>query len=208
MPTIKITDPKYIIAGKSIDRIDVGPINFLSYCAAGDAASRGAKTDKDVAKHLFRERVMRQAKAFTADGAAVAFDLPALMSLPLPYAMALKRAINADAEDAKSCKMLSQGDGMLTPLHIELGTPLKGSAGKEIAELEFQAQTLGQLEDFVAADGQVEKTIALLAIAKPVGGDMSLQALPSWAIDQISLPDGAWIMEKVVPSFLHESKDS
>ncbi len=208
MKTIEIKTPKYLVEGREVARLEIGTIGFVSFCAAGDAAGRLAKTDLDVQKNLFRERIKRQVKAFDAKGGEVPLDDAAIRSLPLQYAMQLKKDINADPDDFKSCKMLSDGDGMLRPIHIELGQPIKGAGDKIIAELEFQAQTLGQLEDFVAAGTHTEKTLALLAVARPVGEDMTLLALPSWAIEQISLPDGAWIMDKVVPSFLFEPEAS
>lgn len=209
MITIETKNPVYNIDGQDVARLEVGTIGFLSFCEVGAKAGSASKNDSDVQKNLFRERIKRQVKAFDAAGKEIPLSDVAILSMPLPYAMRLKKDINADpVGEMKSCEMLSKGDGMLSPIHIKLGFPLKGSAGKEIAELEFQAQTLGQLEDFVAAGTDFEKTTALLKVARPVGEDMTLLALPSWALDQIALTDGAWIMENVVPSFLFEQKTS
>lgn len=209
MPTIEVKEPKYNINGRDVARLVISTISFTSFCAAGEAAGKTAKTNAEVQKNLFRERIKRQVKAFTLKDEEIPLDDAAIRAMPLPYAMQIKKDIDDDvSDDPKSCKMLSEGDGMLTPIHIELGQPLQGAGGKIIAELEFQAQTLGQLEDFVAAGTETDRTLALLAVARPVGEDMTLLALPSWAIEQIALTDGAWIMEKVVPRFLFEPKTS
>lgn len=205
MIIIETKDPKYNIDGRDIARLEVRTIGFMAFCEAGSVAGAASKNDLDVQKHLFRERIKQQVKAFDAVGKEIPLTDMAIFSMPLPYAMRLKKAINANPDEgAKSCEMLSAGDGMLTPIHIKLGYPLKSASSVVISELEFQAQTLGQLEDFLAASNDFEKTTALLKVARPVGNDISLLALPSWAIDQIALTDGAWIMDKVVPSFLFE----
>lgn len=209
MITIETKDPRYNIDGQDVAKLEVSTIGFLAFCEAGSRAGSAAKNDSEVQKHLFRERIKQQVKAFDAAGKEIALTDVGILAMPLPYAMRLKKDINADPPSGVAqCEMLSAGDGMLSPIHVKLGSPLKGGGGKEIAEIEFQAQTLGQLEDFVAAGTDFEKTLALLKVARPVGEDMTLLALPSWAIDQISLTDGAWLMEKVVPSFLFDQKTS
>lgn len=209
MITIETKDPRYNIDGRDVAKLEVSTIGFLAFCGVGARAGSAAKDDSEVQKHLFRERIKKQVKAFDAAGKEIPLTDAGILAMPLPYAMRLKKDMNADPDEGvKSCEMLSAGDGMLSPIHIKLGFPLKGAGDKEIAELEFQAQTLGQLEDFVSAGTDFEKTVALLKVARPVGEDMTLLALPSWAIDQISLTDGAWIMEKVVPSFLFDQKTS
>ena len=83
-----------------------------------------------------------------------------------------------------------------------LGTPISTGQGKDpISELEFHAQTYGDIEDVMAAPDGIQQTVKLIAlVAKPLGS--SLTALPSWAINLITVTDGITIQREILPRFL------
>lgn len=209
MNSIKTEAPAFFINDVAIKRVEISKIGFVAFCEVGDLAAEGETDQKKITNRIFRERIKRQVTAYDSSNNAVKFDDAAAYALPLKHAMAIKTALSqSDANDAvdgkpSTCKMLHKGDGMLTPIHISLGSPIKtGSEDKVIRELEFTARNLGDLEDFVSADTSLERAVALIKVASPVGPDLTISVLPTWAIDQISLEDGVWIMQNVVPSFL------
>jgi hypothetical protein len=107
-----------------------------------------------------------------------------------------------DADEAPAGKIVRDGDGMDKAITYELGTPIPTGAGKPpITELEFHASTYGDVEDIMAADNGVLQTVMMIKkLGKPLG--TSLTALPSWAIDVITISDGVFIMNEILPRFL------
>jgi hypothetical protein len=209
MNTINTEVPAFFIGEVAIKRLEIAKIGFVAFCEVGDIAADGESDQKKVTNRIFRERIKRQVTAYDASNNAIKFDDAAAYGIPLKHAMAIKTALSqSDANEPiegkpSTCKMLHKGDGMLTPIHISLGSPIKtGSEDKVIRELEFTARNLGDLEDFVSADTSLERAVALIRVAAPVGPNLTITVLPTWAIDQISLEDGVWIMQNVVPSFL------
>ncbi|QIW87518.1 tail assembly chaperone [Agrobacterium phage OLIVR4] len=74
---------------------------------------------------------------------------------------------------------------------------------ESITELEFHAKTYGDIEAVFAEDNAAEQTILFIEnIAKPITSNLKLQALPSWAVDQITPNDGIFISRFVLPRFL------
>lgn len=218
MNTLEITTttPVYTTAEHNIVALVVTPICFTAFSAAVKAAQARGKDESSIMRALFRERIKRQVKAKQANGTVVAMTDELITKMPLPYALRLKDAINEVAVDLATKKVkdidvpvqpeiITKGDGIVTPILVALGSPIQMQGGKQIAELEFLASTFGELEAAVLSDNQIERTIDLLAIAKPVGADLSLTSLPSWALDQISLEDGLWLTSQVTPSFFAEA---
>lgn len=205
MISIDTKVPVFTIGEAVIKKIEVKSLGFVAYCDIGERAAKGKTEAKQITNAIFRERIKSQVTAITSDDKRMQLDDIAVFGIPLRHALAIKEAINnSDNNPAGAvCKMLHKGDGMLTPIHISLGVPIKtGSEDKVISELEFTARNLGDLEDFVSADTELEQATALLRVAVPVGPGITLSSLPSWAADQISLEDGVWIMKNVVPTFL------
>jgi hypothetical protein len=86
---------------------------------------------------------------------------------------------------------------------------LGGITGKEsspagqITELTFIAECLGDVLPVVSANYEMEQVIALVEkLAQPIGTDVTLLRLPSWAMEQLTWEDGNAISKAVLPSFL------
>jgi hypothetical protein len=72
-----------------------------------------------------------------------------------------------------------------------------------IEELEFQAKTYGDIEAVLAEnDGGLQSLLFIENLAKPITSNLKLQALPSWAVNQITPVDGLFIANTVMPRFL------
>lgn len=202
---IEIKNPPFEIDGASIAALHVARIGFKVIAEAAASADRGP--DKDRSKRLFRERIKRQVRAETADGKQLELTDEHISLIPIPYAMPLRNALDTVLVDTGSKpEILSKGDGISQPVHLKLGSPIKVSKGDPISELEIKAETLGQLEDAIVAESSQEQALAVLAIAKPVNS--SLSTLPSWALDQITVADGVFIMTKVLPGFFGQAENS
>lgn len=196
----------WLVNDHLVETLTTKIVGFVAFGAMMTDASKTAKTEAEVQRNLFRTRIKRQVVAATKDGTIVPLDDAAISQMPIRLAVKLKAALDSASsptpDGGKSkFEVIADGDGITSSIIVRLGTPVKGAAGKEIVELEFMATTLGALEDAVLSDSAMERTVALLAIAKPLGEDMTLQVLPSWAIDQITLLDGVNIMQKVAPNF-------
>jgi hypothetical protein len=198
---IETKSPPYIHGDISISSIEIKPISFMSFATAA-VRSSGGRDEKVAQRQFFRERIKMQVTATGSTG-EVPLDDVLISMMPLKYALALKDALNVVSlvNDKGDCELIHQGDGIVSPIHIKLGTPIQAQGGKAITELEFMAGTLGDLEDAVVADHPLERTMALIKIAKPVMSEGNLMVLPSWAAEQISLSDGLWINTKISPSF-------
>ncbi len=201
MTTITITqDHPYAPSGVPTASLSVRPIGFVAYSRAMKAGA-GAKTDAELRRRTMRERVKLQVVAMGLDGKEYRLSDEDISRMPIPYATQLREEMSnvLFPADASEPEVLGEGNGVTSPIHIKLGTPIKGANGIEITELEFQAKTVAELEDVISLEGFYDQTEALIAIGKPVSGTLS--ALPSWAIDQVTLADGIFIMNKVRPSF-------
>ena len=209
MIEIKVNDPNYEINGKHITKFEVHPINFIKFANIGSMATSMESTPQGIQKRMFRERIKAQVKAINGDGSSVSLDETAVAHIPVASAMRIKTAMmnvlaNTGSEEPK---LLSEGaDGITKAIHIRLSTPItmKDSKGeKEIWELEFQAKTLSDIEDAIIADNKIDQAKAILAVARPIGPDISLTVLPSWAVEQITMQDGLWIMTNAMDPFLN-----
>ena len=201
----------YIVGDAKISRMEVHPISFVAFAELASNVQRATQgDDMAYAKRLFRSRIKAQVKAFNG-ASAVALDDILIGKMPVRLAMQVRNAItdaNVDASDDVP-KVLSQGDGVSAPIHIKLGRPINVGDGKTpLAELEIVARDLDQLEDAILAENKLEQVSAVLKIAKPVSTDVKLLSLPSWALDQISLQDGLWMMSAVLPRFFGEAESS
>ncbi|MGQ2901735.1 hypothetical protein [Neoaquamicrobium sediminum] len=202
---IEIKNPPFEIEGTSIAALEVSKIGFKQIAEVAAVADKGP--DSDRTKRLFRERIKRQVRAVTSDGQQIALKDEHIYNIPLPYAMPMRNALDAVLVNTGSkAEILSKGDGLSAPVLVKLGTPLVMGKGDPITEIEIKAETLGQLEDAIIAETSQEQAMAVLTIAKPVNS--TLQALPSWALDQITVSDGVFIMTKVLPSFFGQAENS
>lgn len=180
-----------------IDSIEVKPLPFIDLAKLWSRASKAAGS-YDV--EMQRARIVHQAH-FSAGGSRVIPDVPQLSQLPRAVAADIIKML--DAGNGRMGSQIGDGDGIVTPVHIKLGTPVEMiSNGKtiKIEELEFMAKTYGEVEDVLAADGELNKALTLLrTLAVPVG--VPLTRLPGWALDRITTADGLLVMRKVLPRF-------
>lgn len=182
---------------KVIDTITVAPLTFVDLVKLWNKAVTAPGAYE---VEMQRARIGHQAH-FMSDGKRIIPDKAQLAQLPRAVAMDIIAGLENGGEYGE---VLTEGDGITTPVHIRLGTPIEMKDGKgnvtAIAELEFVATTYGEVEEILAADGELNKTLALLrTLAAPVGS--SLTRLPAWALDRITPADGLLVMRKVLPSF-------
>ncbi|MEX0408892.1 hypothetical protein ABGN05_24950 [Aquibium sp. LZ166] len=185
-------------------------VGFIQFAKMGTIAAKAAATDNDVQKNLFRERLKRQVAVEMADGSTARLTDDTIPRLPIKAALRLKQALNDVSEETTggTPKISIDGDGISKAVMMTLGTPLSTGDGKNITDLEFIAETLADLEDAVIADNKIDQAIAIMNIAKPASGDVNLLRLPSWALDQITMTDGLFIMTRIAPRFLEVSPAS
>lgn len=206
--TIKVDDPPFIIDQHRIVRLEIEPINYFQY-AACVARARIAQARDGVEdqwkKYISRERMKVQLRAFNSSNQVVDVDDNAILQLPRKYAASV--LIGCYSHSAKPGKVLVKGDGATSPVLYQLGTPImvkrKDGSDQPITELEFSARTYGDIEDVLSETTIAGQTCALISsCAKPVGSEIMLQLLPSWAAEQITVPDGEKIADEVLKSFL------
>jgi len=181
-----------------IDGVVVRPLSFKAFADAVSEA-QNMKVPKTFEGRLKRLRLARQV-SYYVNGTVVPVGIEDIPRLPIPAARAITAKL--DDDEGKAGKIIREGDGIDKSIVYELGTPIPTGQGKPpIKELEFAAQTYGDIEDIMSAPDGIQQTAMLIAmIAKPLGH--SLQALPSWAVEQIKIGDGVTIARLVTPHFL------
>lgn len=183
---------------KLIDSATVKPISFAKFASFIQQAQQ-LKDKKTFEAKLKRVRMQQQVD-YHVNGSVISLEMDDVLKLPI----AAVRAINVhlDDDEGKVGKIIREGDGVDKAIGYELGRPIPVGQGKEpIKELEFIAKTYGDIEDVLSATDAIEQAELLIkTIAKPVHS--SLTALPSWAVEQISVADGVIIAQKVLPLFL------
>ncbi len=209
MEKISIDLVPIVMGGKSIKELQISPLNLAGFVEVADATNDlGVKGNTKWQIMNRRLRIKKQVKAIAEDGSAVSFDDLAITQIPTAYAAKLTNALGAG--QGEPGKIISQGDGVTTPILVELGSPIKfvhAGSGEEIKELEFLASTFGDIEEVLSETIPLQQALALIrTVAKPVG--TNLQVLPSWAVEQITMADGFLIQEKVLPRFLGEEEKS
>lgn len=182
----------------AIDGAIVNPLSFKQFSDfIGEA--QNMSQPKTFEARLRRLRLTKQVQYFV-NGTVVPVGVEDVTKLPIPDARAI--CAKLDEGEGKAGKIVREGDGIDKSIVYELGTPIPVGPGKPpIKELEFHAQTYGEIEDIMSAPDSIQQTTLLIStIAKPLGH--SLQALPSWAVDQIKIADGVTISRLVTPRFL------
>lgn len=190
------------------------PIGFKAYTRIVTQASAIAKDDADRRRIILRERLKAQC-GLTDE---------TLATLPIPEALRLKdeidNVLSTPGTNSPVATLLSppSADGISSAIHIQLSKPIPISPLFHISELEFLAATFGELEDAIAADAGTDRAIAMLSIATPIvmpipsakpdptnpTNPPSLMRLTSAHIEQISVDDGIFIMQNVVPRFFEQ----
>lgn len=188
-----------------ITSIQVMPLNFVAFAKIWGDVVNEARADRNASSQALmqRARIRLQAQFMEGDKRIVP-DAAQLSQLPLRVAKQIVNSLDEGEGDAGS--LLNDADGISAPIHYKLGTPLVAMLnGKrtEIRELEFQAAVYGDIEDVLATDGDIPRTLAMVKkLATPIGEDMSIKTLPTWAVNQITVADGVEIMKSVLPRFL------
>lgn len=182
-------------------RFTVEPINYVKLVRLG--ASITTTNPRDVSKLLQRQRIFTQVTAYSDKGKCP-FTEVELSSLSPALGKKLSRAVDEVLDQKDECQIISSdaADGVSEPILVKLGSPL--TMGTEtITELEFHAKTFGDIEAVFAEDHVGEQTILFIEqLAKPITSSLKLQALPSWAVEQITPNDGIFIASKILPRFL------
>lgn len=182
-----------------IAKIVITPLRYADFVEATNVATRASSS---YLKVMQRERRRVQCRALDAKGKAVKVSDADWYKLPIVYAGPLKRAMEMDYQTVAG-EVIGGGDGVATPVLFRLGQPLTTGSDKAIEELEFSARTLGDIEDVLAEYNPPAQALMLVQkCAKPVGGDVQLLSLPSWALAELSYLDGFTIQDKVLPRFL------
>jgi hypothetical protein len=180
-----------------IDGAVIRPLMFQAFSdIVSEAINLKAPTMWEA--RLRRVRMVKQV-SYYINGSVMPVGMEDVLQLSIPDAR--KIISELDAHDGKPGKIVRDGDGISQGITYELGTPIPTGQGKPaITELEFQASTYGDIEDVMAASGEIRQTVLLIEKAKPLG--TSLTSLPSWAINQITMADGVFIMNDVLSRFL------
>ena len=194
---IDMTGVSYTIGDKIITAIHVEKQYFKSLVGMVVAAARSSA--EDVTKAVEMARLKNGVVKYYAGEELVEVTDVALREMPIPLVRKIRAAINFES---KAGEITVKGDGITSPVIYRLGEPIQTDKG-EITELEFLASTLGDIEDVIFRTNSNEQALALLeSVATPLGQDLSLQALPSWAVEKVSIIDGAMIAQDIVPLFL------
>lgn len=190
----------------TVTSIKVFPLNFVSFVKLWTDTQnevRSSKTNDSSLVVMQRKRIILQAQ-FMAGDQRLKPELANVLQLPLGVAKQIISAL--DIGEGVAGTLLNDADGISSPIHYKLGTPIAIKVGgKEelIKELEFQASTYGDIEEVLAGDSEVPQALELLRrCATPVGLDSNMKTLPSFALDQITNADGITIMQQVLPNFL------
>lgn len=194
---IDMTGISYTVGDKIITAIHVEKQHFKHLV---NMIVTAAKSDaEDVTKAVEMARLKNGiVKYYAGDDLVEVTDI-ALREMPIPLVRKIRAAFNFET---KPGEISVKGDGITSPVIYKLGEPIKTDKG-EITELEFLASTLGDIEDVIFRTNSNEQALALLeSVATPLGSDISLQALPAWAVEKISIIDGAQIAQEIVPLFL------
>jgi hypothetical protein len=193
--------------GKDGVQIDGATVKPLSLPAFVDCVldTRTMNTPNTFEAKLRRNRLMKQVTLYAAN-TPVPFTAADLSLMPIAVARTLIDKL--DTADGPAGKIVRKGDGISEAIVYELGTPIPVGQGKPpIRELEFLAQTFGDVEDIMSAQTGLQQALLLVTtIAKPLGGN--LQQLPSWAVNQVTATDGLAISNDVLPFFLGSPDES
>jgi hypothetical protein len=187
------------LGDKLIDSAVVKALTFQSFADCITEAQALQPATKSFDSRLRRVRLVRQV-TYYANGSVVQVSTNDVLKISISDIH--KIIARLDTDEGKAGKIIRDGDGIEKAIIYELGTPIPVGAGKEpIRELEFHAKTYGDIEDIMSGDTVINQTAIMIStLAKPLGS--SLTALPSWALNAITVADGVTISRDVLPRFL------
>lgn len=179
-----------------IDSAIVRPMTFQSFSTIVTEAQALKEPEAWLAR-MRRLRMSRQVQ-YAAGGTVVQVGFNDIPKMSIADARALIARL--DDNEGPVGKIVREGDGVEKAVVYKLGTPIKMQKGDPISELEFHATTYGDVEDVLAAENSIMQAIALVRkLGKPM--HTSLMTLPSWAVDAITVTDGVFIMNEILPRF-------
>jgi hypothetical protein len=185
--------------GKQVEAVKAVSTTFAKFTAAVS----GPKTAPNMAIHMQRVRMSLLSVMVDGDGANLPVEYDAIPRLPPALGKALLTV--ADTSLGQGGKVISEGDGVDTPILFKLTDPLRMSSSKSgevvIDELEFQAKTFGALEGALAAATGYDQTLGIIRQCATSPQAPQLPALPEMLVGQISLSDGIAILRHVLPKF-------
>lgn len=178
--------------------LKVIPLSFSSFVKVIESASSADEGEFNVI--MQRKRLVAQLRGVKADGSQTTLTEAEVLGLPLAAARAaLTRLRDGEGEVGE---VLGDGDGVTKPVIYRLGTPIKYGPDL-IEELEFRAETYGDIEAVLSEVAPALQTLALIAHnARPIYENGTLQRLPSTEVEQITQADGSAILQHVLPRFL------
>jgi hypothetical protein len=197
---IELGTESFVIGEDVVSRIIVNTIGFEALLTLVAKAQRGTTEDSEAQKAVERARFVEQVEYYAGEK-RIAPDVTALLQMPFKLARKIRAAFNEP--DVKPGKVVDdKADGITSPLLFTLGTPIATDKGN-IIELEFQAKTLGDIEDVLYRTNPHDQALALIrSVAVPLGQETALMAMPDWATAAISIADGVAIAQEVLPRFL------
>lgn len=188
----------------SVDKVEithftVNQINFMDFCDIVQSAVSDT-SNASVEKLMMRGRMAKQVDCHGKDGNIHKLDGLSLVSLPAKYAREIHQSLNAQVEPAG--EVLEKGDGITSPVHYKLGTPIKMVDESVIEEVEFIAENYGKIEDVLIENQALLQARALLKGCCVPVSEAKMLSMPDLALQQITVTDGIVISNRVVPSFL------
>lgn len=203
---IEIKTP-YTYNQVKVSQLITRQLSFVELVQISIQTARTRDPAKPFEAALRTARMIAQTQLQLADGKLVPMDAITVLSMPIPPARLLMAAIDEhDANEPMGFTDLSpKADGISAPILIKLGSPIKGQGDKEIAELELQAKSYGDIENVIGETNELEQAVALLRyVAKPIG----MLGMPAWAVDAVTIRDGLAIAKQIVPRFLGSDTNS
>ena len=211
--TIEITDPPVTMGGKKVVAIEVGPMSFSLFAASARDAEierTRQKADADLHSKFFRRAMMRRRlRGVTENGDRIEPTQHEIGLIPRRYASSVLAALDEMNGSAGEILSPEGADGVTRPIHVKLGSPLimgsrsdDGDGIVEFGELEFQAQTLSDIEDVISFVRPTDQVLALIRTCSTPLGPIQLMRPTDAMVEQLSMADGLMIMDKVLPSFL------
>jgi hypothetical protein len=181
-----------------LDGAVVRPMTLRSFAKIVTAAQSMSEPEAWTAR-MRRQRMVSQVQYYI-NGTVMPVGIADIPKMSIIDARTIISKL--DNQEGNPGKIIRDGDGVDKAITYELGTPIQSGTGKDpIKELEFYASTYGDVEDVMAAENGVQQTVMLIQkVAKPLNS--SLMTLPSWALDTITIADGVFIMNEILPRFL------
>lgn len=202
MKTVTFPTP-FFVGDEAISGAEIANIGFGRFVAIARQVLPTVKPGQKFNVLMQRHRLMEQVTLVTAGGKRMKLTEDQVLALPPMVGRDLVEDLFFIDDGVGELLSGSSADGVSVPFHYKLGTPIKGQGGKDITEIEFIAKSFGDLEELTAETFELGQAYDLITkMGKPLGEGVTLLAMPSWAVDQVSLMDGLFIMNQVLPRFL------